>query len=136
MKCHPRRPDFYLYQKDGAWFKTDEKLTKDISARIFAYKQVQIPRMVFYPNWSSNAPQSAKYAAWKVNEFGEQVVRWNWRVKEHSKSCGGLCRKLGDGRCAVKVPCEIEWSNVAGYWAIVKDENGASEAEAKMLDKM
>lgn len=133
MKCHPNRPDYYLYQKDGVWFKTDEQLTKLINSRIFDFKKVELPKIEFYPNWNAQGAQNAKYTAWKVNKFGEQVVRWYWKVNEHSKK-HSLCSKIGEGRCAVKVPAVIEWSSVAGYWALEKAQYKANEAEAKILD--
>jgi len=135
MRIHPDAPDYYLYQKDGAWFKTDERLTKLISAHIFGKKDVQLPKVVFYPNWNDKGLPGAKYVAWRVNEFGEMVVRWYWRVKDHSKKCR-QCKKLDNGRCAQKVPALIEWSDVAHRWALAPLSMKASEEESKVLDKM
>lgn len=135
MRSHPRKPDYYLYQKDGIWFKTDDALTKLISAHIFGLKAVQLPKMVFYPNWDKNEAQGAKYVAWRVNSFGEQVVRWYWKVGEHNKKkCGDRCKRLEDGRCAIKCPCSIEWNDAAKCWQLSKMQYKASEAEAKILD--
>lgn len=131
---HPQFPDYYLYKKDDMWFRTDDALTKQISAHIFAFKAVQLPKIVFYPNWKSEAVSGAKYAAWRVNEFGERVVRWYWRVGEHSKNCGAGCKRLDGGRCAVKVPAVLEWNKVGQCYSLAKMPDKASDDEAKTLD--
>lgn len=135
MRIHPDAPDYYLYQKDGMWFKTDERLTKLISAHIFGKKDVQLPKVVFYPNWNDKGLPGAKYVAWRVNENGDMVIRWYWRVQEHTKKCR-QCKKLDNGRCAQKIPAMIEWSDVANRWALAPLSMKASEEESKVLDKM
>lgn len=135
MRIHPDAPDYYLYQKDGQWFRTDDALTKLISAHIFGKKDVQLPHLVFYPNWNKEGLPGAKYVAWRVNEFGEMVVRWYWRIKDHSKKCR-QCKKLDNGRCAEKVPALIEWSEIAHRWALAPLSMKASEEESKVLDRM
>jgi hypothetical protein len=134
LRCHTNQPDYYLYQKDGRWFKTDEALTKLISAHIFAHKAAQLPRMVFYPNWNGKGAEGEKYAAWKVNEFGEQVMRWYWKAGEHTKKCGSRCSTIGEGRCAMKVPAVIEWSAQANCWILAKMPFKATDEESKVLD--
>lgn len=133
MKTFPYKPDYYLYQKDGMWFKTDERLTKAISSHIFANKAVELPKMEFIPNWEAKGLERGEYLAWKVNRFGEQVARWYWKVGEHSKKCG-LCIPLGNGRCGVKVPAVIEWNKAANSWSLKAMQYKASEEEAKILD--
>lgn len=135
MNCHPALPDYYLYEKDGRWYKTDDALTKAISSRIFANKTAQIPKMVFYPNWNAKGLSGAKYAAWRVNKFGEQVMRWYWRVGEHSKRCKN-CIKLDNGRCAVKMVAMIEWNEQGHCWSLAKMPGRATDEEAEVLDKM
>lgn len=131
----PKLPDYYVYKKDGRWYKTDDALTKRISARIFALKTLELPKMIFYPNWNNEGPQGAKYTAWRVNMDGEQVARWYWKVKEHSKKCKGRCISLGDGRCATKAIAMLEWSPASRCWVLAPMEGKASDEEAKILDE-
>lgn len=133
MRCYTFKPDYYLYQKDGVWFKTDDETTNTISAHIFAHKGAELPKMEFIPNWNARGLESEEFVAWRVNKFGEQVVRWYWKVGDHSKKCG-KCIPIGDGKCGVKVPAVIEWNKVANSWAIKQMQDKASEAEAKLLD--
>lgn len=134
LRCFPIHPDYYLYQNDGRWYKTDDNLTKLISARIFAHKAVELPKTVFYPNWNKKGQEGEKYAAWRVNIYGEQVLRWYWRVGDHSKKCKGQCALLDKGRCAVKVPAVLEWSSQANCWVLAKMPYKATDEEAKVLD--
>lgn len=133
-RLKPEFPDYYLYQKDGMWFKTDNALTKQINRHICGDKASELPKIVFYPNWSAEGLQGAKYVAWRVNQFGEQVIRWYWQVKEHSKKCKN-CIKLDNGRCGIKVPALIEWNKAANCWQLAPMSGKASEDEAKVLDK-
>lgn len=135
MRCNPNFPDYYVYQKDDKWFKTDAKLTKVITRRIFAHSTVQLPKLVFYPNWNEQGLRNAKYVAWRVNEDGEQVVRWYWKVSDHSKSCKG-CKRMDNGKCAVKIPATIEWNESGKCWSLSPMPSKATESEAKVLDKM
>lgn len=133
MKCYPLKPDYYLYQKDGIWFKTDEDMTKLINSRIFGSMRAEIPKMEFIPNWNARGLENGEYVAWKVNAFGYRVVRWYWKVGEHSKK-HLLCCSLGGGRCGAKSPAVIEWNKAANSWSLKKAQNKASEDEAKILD--
>lgn len=137
LSCHPSMPDYYVYQKDGKWFKTDVNLTERISARIFAHKELELPQIVFYPNWSAEGGSSAKYVAWRVNRNGEQVIRWYWRVGEHSKKCNsGRCVKIDDTRCAARVPAVIQWSAAAKRWVLSDLDSRATDEEANILDNL
>lgn len=133
LLVHPKEPDYYLYKKDGRWYKTDDAITKLISAHIFARKAVELPKMEFFPNWNAKGVESEKYAAWKVNSFGEQVLRWYWKVGEHSKKCR-QCVSLNVNRCAIKAPAVVEWDSASNYWVLAKMQYKASEDEAKILD--
>ena len=133
MKSFPFKPDYYLYQKDGVWFKTDAEATKAISKAVFARRGASLPKVEYIPNWNARGLENGEFLAWKVNCFGEQVVRWYWKVGEHSKKCG-KCIPLGNGRCGIKAPAVIEWNKVANSWAIKQMQDKASEAEAKILD--
>lgn len=133
MRTNPYLPDYYLYQKDGTWYKTDDALTKAITAHITTHKAVELPKMVFIPNWNSEGVPGAKYKAWRVNEFGERVVRWYWKVGEHSKKCC-RCTPLDNGRCGVKVLCEIEWNKTGNLWSLCSMPYKASDEEAKILN--
>ena len=48
-RLKPEFPDYYLYQKDGMWFKTDNALTKQINRNICGDKASELPRMIFLP---------------------------------------------------------------------------------------
>jgi hypothetical protein len=134
MRSYPIKPDYYLYQKDGVWFKTDSSATKAISERIFAHRGTSLPKVEYIPNWKARGLENGEYLAWKVNRNGEIVVRWYWKVGEHSKKCG-RCVRLGGGRCAIKAPAAIEWNKAANSWSLRKMQDKASEDEAKILDK-
>ncbi len=134
MSCHPQFPDYYLYQKDGVWFRTDNSLTKDISSHIFGLSDKELPKMEFIPNWSSKGLPGAKYVAWKVNRFGEQVVRWYWKVGDHTKKCG-QCIRLDNGNCAIKAPAMIEWNQSGNCWSLSAMPDKATVEEAKVLDE-
>lgn len=133
MRVYPYKPDYYLYQKDGMWFKTDSEATKAITKAVFERRGASLPKVEYIPNWNARGLENNKYVAWRVNSFGEQVVRWYWKVGEHSKKCS-KCYSLGDGRCAIKMPAEIEWNKAANSWSLCKMQFKASEEEAKILD--
>ena len=133
MRTYPYKPDYYLYQKDGVWFRTDDELTNAISGHIFANKAAELPKMEFIPNWKAKGLEKNEYLAWRVNRFGEQVARWYWKVGEHSKRCGS-CVPLGGGRCGVKTPAAIVWNETANSWALKPMQDKANEEEAKILD--
>lgn len=128
-------PDYYLYKKDDKWFKTDANLTKQISAHIRGLKAVQIPKMTFYPNWNNEGVPGAKYAAWRVNEDGDVVARWYWKVRDHDKKTCRNCKRLPDGRCAIRVIAMIEWNKAGNCWSLAKMPDKASESDEKILDK-
>ena len=132
VRTNPKKPDYYLYQKDGVWFKTDDSLTKNINENIAFNAGHELPAMEFYPNW--NVGGKEKFVAWRVNRFGEQVVRWYWKVADHGKNCGA-CVKLSDIRCATKTIAMIEWNTSANCWQLCPMEDKASNEEAKILDK-
>lgn len=133
-RTKPEFPDYYLYKKDGDWFKTDDALTRQINDHIRGSSAISLPRMEFLPNWKAEGLHGAKYVAWRVNEFGEQVIRWYWQVTEHSKKHKN-CIKLDNGRCGVKVPAIIEWNDALKMWQLAPMHGKASEDEAKVLDK-
>lgn len=135
LKFNSLPPDYFVYKKDDKWYKTDDNLTKLILARLSASKAAQLPKIVFYPNWKAEGAQNAKYAAWRVNEFGERVVRWYWKVGEHSKKCGAGCVRLDENRCGVKVPAVLEWSSVSRCWQLAPMSGKASDSEAEILEK-
>lgn len=134
VSLHPGQPDYYIYKKDDKWFKTDAQLTKTISAHIFASKAADLPKIVFYPNWNAKSAKGAKYGAWRVNENGEMVMRWYWKVFEGSEKTARKCAKLGDGRYAARVPAMIEWSAAAGRWVLTEMVGKAAAEEEKILD--
>lgn len=133
MRTYPLKPDYYLYQKDGVWFKTDSDATKTISRAIGSRRSDLLPKVEYIPNWNARGLENGKFVAWKVNRFGEAVVRWYWKVGEHSRKCF-KCKSLGDGRCAIKTPALIEWNKVANSWSISEMQGKASEVETKILD--
>lgn len=132
--CKPGLPDYYLYKKDGRWYKTDVNLTKIINKRFQGIMTDELPRVEFIPNWNKKDAQNAKYVAWKINYDGIPVIRWYWKVRDHKKTCQ-RCYRLDEGRCAVKVAAMIQWDSVSNYWTLAPMEYKATDEEAQILNK-
>lgn len=112
-------PAYYLYQKDGQWFKTNENTTSDITRALQYHTGEGMPRTVLYPQFDKPEHSGERVLAWRVNEYGDMVVRNAWRSCEHRRGHSG-CRPIGDGQCVVKVACELEWSEKYGRWILAE----------------
>lgn len=125
-KTNCYNPKYYLYQRDGQWFITNENDTKEITTALHAHQALKIPNAVLYPQYDKPDNTGERVLAWRVNERGEMVVRNAWRVCEHSRGHTN-CVILGDGQCLVKVACELEWSEKYQRWILAEMVGLATE---------
>lgn len=125
------RPDYYLYQDKGQWFKTSPQMTKEITSVSQGFSDGQLPKVVFLPQWEKPTNLSERVLAWRVNEFGEQVVRNYWKQIDHDgrKHNGMNCKPLGGGQCVVRVPCYLEWSEKYERWVLAEMPDKANESD-------
>lgn len=118
-KTNYLKPSYYLYQKDGQWFKTTEATTEEITNAVQNHTGEQIQKTMFYPQFDKPDVLGERVLAWRINEFGDMVVRNAWKLCEHRRGHSG-CRPIGDGQCVVKVACELEWSEKYGRWILAE----------------
>lgn len=124
------KPDYYIYLDKGQWFLSDEQMTKDITRASQGDTSVKLPRTIFYPQWQAPANLSEKLLAWKINEFGNMVVRNYWKTCEHSRGHSS-CRVIGEGQCVMRVACQLEWSQKYNRWVLAEMFNQATENELR-----
>lgn len=133
-----QKPDYYLYQDKGHWFITDEAMTKKITLSAQGFTDDILPKTQFLPQWAEPTDKTERILAWRVNEFGNQVVRNYWKTIDHDarKHTNTGCKPIGGGKCLVRVACQLEWSPKFERWILseMADKALASDLASAGID--
>lgn len=119
-------PSYYVYEDGGTWRKTDPDLTKQLNKISCGFQSKDdLHGFCFYPQWDEPEFKSEKKPAWRISPDGVCLQRWYWVERDHSQKHAD-CKMLGNGKCATKAPCYVEWDDKTRHWVLADMPNKAT----------